>query len=29
LVSGGLLFVSAHVVIMAVRKLIGVFSGLL
>lgn len=26
--SGALLFVSAHVVIMAVRKLIGVFSGL-
>lgn len=26
--SGALLFVSAHVVVMAVRKLIGVFSGL-
>ncbi|ADG12494.1 exopolysaccharide biosynthesis protein exod [Caulobacter segnis] len=28
LFSGGLLFVSAHVVIMAVRKLVSVFSGL-
>lgn len=28
LFSGGLLFVSAHVVIMAVRKLLAVFSGL-
>lgn len=27
--SGALLFVSAHVVVMAVRKLLGVFSGLL
>jgi hypothetical protein len=27
--SGALLFVSAHVVVIAVRKLIGVFSGLL
>jgi hypothetical protein len=26
--SGALLFVSAHVVVMAVRKLLGVFSGL-
>lgn len=29
LFSGGLLFVSAHVVVMAVRKLVSVFSGLL
>jgi len=28
LFSGGLLFVSAHVVVMAVRKLVSVFSGL-
>ena len=28
LFSGGLLFVSAHVVIIAVRKLMTVFSGL-
>lgn len=29
LFSGGLLFVSAHVVVMAMRKLVSVFSGLL